>query len=106
MWDKPEILNTAANALYWLALLLALFVVVAFTIRLPIFPVREVRLQAAPAHVTRNQVEIIVRRALRGNFFTLDLDAVREAFARLPWVRNVELRRRWPDRLEVELEEH
>ena len=106
MWDKPEILNTAANALYWLALLLALFVAVAFTIRLPIFPVREVRLQAAPAHVTRNQVEIIVRRALRGNFFTLDLDAVRDAFARLPWVRNVELRRRWPDRLEVELEEH
>ncbi len=105
MWDRPDTLNAAAKALYALAVLLALFAVVAFTVQLPIFPVREVRLQAAPAHVTRDQVEFIVRRELRGNFFTLDLDAVRDAFVRLPWVRSVELRRRWPDQLEVELEE-
>ena len=106
MWDRPDILNVAANALYTLAVLLALFILVTFTIRLPIFPLREVRLQAAPAHVTRSQVEAMVRRELKGNFFTLDLGTVRTAFARLPWVRSVELRRRWPDRLEVELEEH
>lgn len=106
MWDRPDILNAAARALYGLAVLLALFAAVAFTIQLPIFPVREVRLEAAPAHVTRDQVEAIVRHELRGNFFTLDLDAVRKAFTRLPWVRSVDLRRRWPDQLEVELEEH
>ena len=106
MWDRPDTLNAAARALYGLAVLLALFAAVAFTIQLPIFPVREVRLLAAPAHVTRDQVETIVRRELRGNFFTLDLDAVRKAFTRLPWVRSVDLRRRWPDQLEVELEEH
>ena len=106
MWDRPDILNAAARALYGLALLLALFAAVAFTIQLPIFPVREVRFEAAPGHVTRDQVEIVVRRELRGNFFTLDLDAVRKAFTRLPWVRSVDLRRRWPDQLEVKLEEH
>jgi len=106
MWDRPDILNSAANALYGIAVLLALVVTAAFAIRLPIFPLREVRLDVAPAHVTRQQVEFVVRRELRGNFFTLDLDAVGSAFRRLPWVRNVELRRRWPDRLEVTLEEH
>lgn len=106
MWDRPDILNAAASALYGLAVLLALFVAVAFAIQLPIFPVREVRLEIAPVHVTRDQVELIVRRELRGNFFTLDLDAIRDAFVRLPWVRGVELRRRWPDRLEVRFEEH
>lgn len=106
MWDRPDILNSAASALYGLALLLALVMTTAFTIRLPIFPVREVRLDVAPAHVTRDQVERVVQRELRGNFFTLDLDAVRRAFERLPWVRTVELRRRWPDRVEVRLEEH
>lgn len=106
MWDRPDILNAAASALYGLAVLLALLVAVAFTIQLPIFPLREVRVEVAPTHVTRDQVEVIVRRELRGNFFTLDLDAIRAAFGRLPWVRNVELRRRWPDRLEVTFEEH
>lgn len=106
MWDRPDILNSAASALYGLAVVLALAVAAAFTIRLPIFPLREVQLDVAPAHVAREKVEFIVRRELKGNFFTLDLDAVRSAFVRLPWVRNVELRRRWPDRLEVRLEEH
>jgi cell division protein FtsQ len=106
MWDRPDALNAAASALYGVAMLLALLAAVAFTIQLPIFPLREVRVEIAPTHVTRNEVEIIVRRELRGNFFTVDLDAIRAAFARLPWVRNVELRRRWPDRLEVTFEEH
>lgn len=106
MWDRPDTLNSAASVLYGLAVLLALVVTAAFTIRLPVFPLREVRLHTAPAHVTREQVEFVVRRELRGNFFTLDLDAVRNAFRRLAWVRDVELRRRWPDRLEVRLEEH
>jgi cell division protein FtsQ len=106
MWNRPDILNSAARALYGLAVLLALFAAVSFTIRLPIFPLREVRVESAPAHITRDQVESIVRRELKGNFFTLDLDAIRTAFGRLAWVRNVELRRRWPDRLEVTFEEH
>ncbi len=106
MWDRPDILNAAASALYGIAVLLALFVAVAFTIQLPIFPLREVRVEVAPSHVTRHQIEIIVRRELKGNFFTLDLDAIRHAFTRLPWVRSVELRRHWPDRLEVRFEEH
>src|SRR5690606_18611867 len=40
------------------------------------------------------------------NFFTLDLAAVRKGFETLPWVRKADLRRQWPDRLEVRLEEH
>ena len=106
MWDKPDLLNRTASALYGLAVLLAFVLVAAFTLRLPVFALREIRLDSAPAHVTPNEIERSVRGAVRGNFFTLDLDAIRTAFAGLPWVRNVELRRRWPDRLEVTLEEH
>jgi cell division protein FtsQ len=36
----------------------------------------------------------------------VDLDAVRAAVAALPWVERVEVRKRWPDRLEVTLAEH
>ena len=74
---------------------------------LPAFPLRARCASCEPpAHVTRAQVEAIVKRELRGNFFTLDLAAARGAFERLPWVRRVAVRRHWPDRLEVALEEH
>jgi cell division protein FtsQ len=75
-------------------------------IRLPIFPLRDVSVTGRVAHTTRDQVESIVREELRGNFFTLDLEATRVAFEKLPWVRRAALRRVWPDRLEVAIEEH
>jgi cell division protein FtsQ len=106
MWDRPDLLNSAASALYGLGALLALVVVIAFALRLPAFPLREIRLESAPVHVTRGDIERRMRGTIRGNFFTLDLESIRASFMGIPWVRNVELRRQWPDRLEVMLEEH
>jgi cell division protein FtsQ len=57
-------------------------------------------------HVTREQVEDTVRGQLMGNFLTVDLEAVRNAFGKLPWVRVAYVRRVWPQSLEVMLEEH
>ena len=51
------------------------------------------------AHVNREQMKLIVAKHLKGNFFTLDLIKTRDAFEKLPWARNVSVRRRWPDKL-------
>jgi len=106
LWDAPELINAAAGALFAVAIVLGLGVAWLALLRQPVFPLREVRLMERPAHVTAEQVEAVVRSELRGNFFTLDLAAARAAFERLPWVRRVEVRRQWPDRLEVAMEEH
>lgn len=106
MWDRPDILNRISGVLFALALLLAAYGVLHFAIYLPFFSLREVRLNRAPAHVTAEQLQTIVRRELKGNFFTLDLAAAKAAFEKLPWVRTVNVRRQWPARLDVELEEH
>ena len=106
MWDKPDILNAIAGLLFTAALLLAVYGSVYYVMRLPIFPLREVRIDGELAHVTREQLETLARREVKGNFFTLDLGETRAAFATLPWVRKVDVRRQWPDRLEVTLEEH
>jgi cell division protein FtsQ len=68
--------------------------------------VREVRVLGTLTHVTREQVDATVKKQLTGNFFTVDLAGARRAFERLPWVRRVEVRRVWPDRLHVVLDEH
>ena len=106
MWDKPHILNAVANLLFTAAVLLALYAAFFLAIRLPFFPLREVRVSSALAHVTAEQIGAIVKRELKGNFFTLDLTMTRTAFEKLPWVRKAHVRRQWPDRLEVALEEH
>ena len=106
MWDRPQLLNWIANFLYALATVLLLYGVIYVVVHLPIFPLREVRVDGQLSHVTREQVKLIVARHLTGNFFTVDLVKARDAFEKLPWARNVSVRRRWPDKLEVLVEEH
>lgn len=106
MWDKPQVMLWIANLLYALAAILLLYAVLFLVVHLPVFPVREIKMEGELRHVTREQVQLIVRRELKGNFFTLDLEQARKAFEKLPWVRLVSVRRRWPDQLEVTLEEH
>ena len=73
---------------------------------MPVFPLKRVDVKGDLRHVTYQQVSYIVTREFKGNFFTLDLAQVGNGFKKLPWVRNVSVRRQWPDTLEVTLEEH
>jgi cell division protein FtsQ len=106
MWDNAGLLNGCANALYALAAAALIYVGAQAVIHSPLLPLRHLSLQGALDHVTREQAERAARSSADGTFFSADLDAVRRAFEALPWVRKVEVRRHWPDRLEVAIEEH
>jgi cell division protein FtsQ len=105
MWDKPRLLNWIANLLYALAVVLMLYALLFVVVHLPIFPIREVKVDGQLAHVNRAQIKLIVAKHMKGNFFTLNLEKTRDAFEKLPWARNVSVRRRWPDKLDVVIEE-
>ena len=105
MWNRPALMNGVAGALYIVAAALALVMAWALAARQPLFELREVTIGGALAHVTRGEIEGVVRQ-LKGNFLTLDLAAVSASFQKLPWVRKVSVRRQWPARLDVALEEH
>jgi cell division protein FtsQ len=105
-WDRPVLLNLVADVLIACAAAALAWSVVAAVQRLPIFPLREVVIDGRLEHVTSTQIEQATRAALTGNFFTIDLDDVRAAFEKLPWVRRAAVRRRWPEALELTLEEH
>ncbi len=106
MWDKPTWLNWLANSLLAISLVAMLYVAILAVVHLPIFHLREVVVEGQLNHVNREQVKLIVAKHLKGNFFTLDLIKARNAFKKLPWARNVSLRRRWSNKLEVVIEEH
>jgi len=106
MWDNTAVLRMTANLLFAVAAMLLLYGAAHYLVHLPIYPLRDIQLTGDVAHVTREQVEAVVTGELRGNFFTVDLAQARAAFEKLPWVRKVNVRRQWPDRLEVAVEEH
>lgn len=106
MWDNPRRLNAAAGALVAVAALLTVLAALQWLLRSPWFPVREVTVLGRLEHTTRADIERAAEGRIAGNFFAADLAAVRAALETLPWVRHVSVRRVWPDRIEMTLEEH
>lgn len=106
VWSATPALNAAANVLFGLAAVLAAYLLWSLAARLPLFDLSEVRVSNQLTRVTRGEIESVVRRELRGNFLTVDLAAAAVAFQKLTWVRKADVRRQWPGRLEVTIQEH
>lgn len=103
MWDNPRLLNRISAALFLLAGLAA-GAVATRAITEGLFPFRHVTVLGAQHTETQRAMTGVVR-SLAGGFFTLDLDATRLAFEAVPWVRQATVRRLWPNRLLVRVQE-
>ena len=106
MWDNPRQLNILAGFLVGLVVLAFSLTALQLALRSPLWPVREVTIQGGLQHTLRSEIEAALVHRVSGNFFSVDVDGVRAALERLPWVRRAAVRRVWPDRLEATLEEH
>ncbi len=104
MWNDHRRLNRLSAWLFLFAGFAAAVVAVR-ALTEGLFPFREVTVLGARQAETRRELRRVIP-TLAGGFFTLDLDAARRALERLPWVRQATLRRLWPNRLLIELEEH
>lgn len=106
MWDNPRVLNMAAGVLVGMAALAFSLAAVVLLVRSPWFPVTHIDVTHALQKTTRQQIEAATEGRIGGNFFAVAPAEVRAGLEQLPWVRRASVRRVWPDRLEVELEEH
>lgn len=106
LWHRPALLNLLSDLLTLCAAVALGWALVLWFLSRPLFPLRELVVVTKPSQVTEEQLDYAARMAVQGNFFTVDLQAVRETFEKLPWVRKAEVRRRWPDALELRIEEH
>ena len=101
-----RLMNAIAVVVFTLALAALLAAGFAWVARRPQFQFADVRLEG---DLQRNSVTTVRANAmphLAGNFFTMDLGRARAAFEQVPWVRRAVVRRVWPDKLVVALEEH
>lgn len=107
MWDNAPLLRSIASALFFCSVAAVLYGAVHYVVHMPrLLPIKSVRLVSTPGRVVPDQVLAIVRKEVQGNFLTVNIDSVRLSLAKLPWVRNVSVRREFPNGLAVQFEEH
>jgi len=68
-------------------------------------PVGRIAVAGKLENVQRDEVRQVVAGVLEGGFVGADLDALRGHLEGLPWVYEAAVRRRWPDTLEITVQE-
>jgi cell division protein FtsQ len=110
MWHDIRTLNATTNTLLGLLALSLLASGVWWVAQRPMFTLKVIRIEGVESVELRRVSPYTVRGTalprIKGNFFTADLDAVRQAFEAVPWVRKAAVRREWPNQLIVTIEEH
>lgn len=104
MWNDPAALNRLTRLILVATLLFAIWTIGRAAAE-KLAPFWQVEVSG----VSREETRVAAMEALgrlRGGFFALDLERARAEFERLPWVRQAELRRLWPGRLAIILQEH
>jgi len=68
-------------------------------------PLKQVQLEAPFEHVSKQELYELVSSQVNGGFFSVDVDGMMASLNALPWVKQAEVRRVWPDTLFVEVKE-
>jgi cell division protein FtsQ len=70
------------------------------------WPLSRLRVTGQFERVQAEQLRAAVAPHASRGFFASDLDAAQRAVEKLPWVERAQVRKEWPDVLEIELVEH
>lgn len=101
-----RLMNAVAGGIFALATLALAAAAVLWLARTPWFAIRSIQVEGELQRITTETLRANAAPRLAGGFFSTDLAKARSAFEAVPWVRRASVRRVWPDRLVVRIEEH
>lgn len=107
-WHSPDRMNRVTAMLLVSSIVAAIGLIGYWFVNRPVFVVKKVIVDVSKAplkHVSSAQVHAAVAEALNGTVLSTDLRAVRQSLQSIPWVRTATIRRIWPNRLLVRIEE-
>lgn len=105
IWNRPDLMNRLSSLLWGLGLLLIVVTAAIMLIRLPLIPVREVLLVKPLDRVQIEDLRAGIAPVIGGNFFTVDLKAIRQGTERQPWVYRADIRRQGLGSLVLDIDE-
>ena len=89
MWNNHQALNLLSRILFTLVAIAALYAIGLRLIEPPLFPIKEINIQVVNGtktddkkllNVTHEQIAHLARNEIKGNFISVNLTEVREAF--------------------------
>lgn len=100
MWDKAS--------KYGLVLLVLVISIssIAWMHQDDSLPIKHVSVEGSFEHTNKNDLVAAVTPYVKGSFLNIDVVSIRRAGEVLPWVRQVQVRRIWPDTLFLQVDEH
>jgi cell division protein FtsQ len=101
-----RLMNLTATVLFAACGVVLVAALAWWAVRHPVFAIRAIVVEGDVTHNNAATLRANVAPRLVGNFFTLDLQKAREAFEAVPWVRKAVVKREFPNRLRVRIEEH
>ncbi len=101
-----KLMNVTASVLFSACAVLLVAAFAWWAIRHPVFALGGITVQGDVSHNSAVTLRANVAPRVAGNFFTVSLARTREAFEAVPWVRRAVVRREFPNRLKVTLQEH
>jgi len=100
-----RIMQWTSLAMFVLAFLLCIASSIGWLLRHPAFSIQGITVKGNVTHSNVVTLRANVLPQLSGNFFTLNLLQARQAFEQIPWIRSALVRREFPNRLSVTLDE-
>ena len=101
-----KLMNMTAMVLFVGFVALGALVTARWMVRLPVFDIKGIAVTGEVNHNNALTLRANVAPRLAGTFYSMDLATVRSAFEAVPWVRRAVVRREFPNRLHVVLQEH
>ena len=68
-------------------------------------PIENIKIEGKFENLVQMEVQDTVKSVLHGGYFTVDIDVIRQALMKLPWVEDVSIRRQWPAGLNISVTE-
>jgi cell division protein FtsQ len=108
---EPLVLPLPNKRLVMALLAIAIFTVIGLALRSQWFTPNFLHIDAMQVYgelrwVDREQLNESVRPYLDSNFFSADLNGIKQTVESLPWVASASVRRQWPNQLQILVNEH
>jgi cell division protein FtsQ len=101
-----KLMNITATLLFVGFAVLVVVTGVRWALNHQLFAIAGITISGDTVHNSVATRRATVAPRLAGNFFTLDLKQARDVFETAPWVRKAVVRKQFPNRLKVQLQEH
>ena len=101
-----RLMNFMASVLLLGCTLLVVLAAGQWVLRHPVFAIARIVVQGELTHNNAVTLRANLAPQITGNFFTVNLKTVRDAFQQVAWVRKAEVSREFPQTLRVQLQEH